>query len=67
MSDLSIFQVTVTSCNAEGTTDTNARYVRAEDFDQAIRKFLDTLSVQEGYFITDAHAEWFPEMEDIIE
>jgi hypothetical protein len=65
--DLSIFQVTVTAYDHEGTSDVQSRYVKAEDFPEAITKAMNAIPVKDGYFVIDAHAEWMPDLEDIIE
>jgi hypothetical protein len=73
MSDLSVFQVTVTSYPAEtdGKAHTDSRYVRAATFAEAIGKietdFFSKLKLPERHFVMDVHAEWMPDLEDIIE
>jgi hypothetical protein len=73
MSDLSVFEVTVvTDTNTnESTPHTHTRMVRAETFAEAISKieanFFEKLNLPADNYVTDCHAEWRPDLEDIIE
>lgn len=69
----SIFEVTVvTDANTnESTPRTHTRMVRAETFAEAIAKieadFFSKLELPADNYVTDVHAEWRPDLEDIIE
>jgi hypothetical protein len=73
MSDLSVFEVTVvTDANDnESKPRTHTRMVRAETFAEAIAKveadFFSKLELPANHYVTDVHAEWRPDLEDIIE
>jgi hypothetical protein len=73
MDDLSIFEVTVvTDANEnESKPETHTRMVRAATFAEAIAKieadFFSKLSLPANHYVTDVHAEWRPDLEDIIE
>jgi hypothetical protein len=73
MSDLSVFEVTVvTDANDnESKPETHTRMVRAATFFEAIGKieadFFSKLKLPENRYVTDVHAEWRPDLEDIIE
>jgi hypothetical protein len=73
MSDLSVFEVTVVSDGNENESKprTDSRIVRAATFAEAIGKieadFFSKLSLPANHYVTDVHAEWRPDLEDIIE
>lgn len=67
MSDLSIYQIKAVAQTVEGMPETISRYVRAENFAHAIEKALDNIQFPQDFFLTDVHAEWMPDLEDIIE
>jgi hypothetical protein len=72
MSDLSIFLVTGTCYNGvqeESTPLIFERYVAAETFADAIPKVeaLKPAPYPETHFLDSIHAEWKPDLEDIIQ
>jgi hypothetical protein len=69
----SIFEVTVVydANTNESKQQTHTRMVRAETFAEAIAKieagFFSKLELPADHYVTDVHAEWRPDLEDIIE
>jgi hypothetical protein len=69
----SIFEVTVvTDVNTnESTPQPRTRMVRADTFAEAIAKieadYFSKLELPAEHYVTDCHAEWRPDLEDIIE
>jgi hypothetical protein len=69
----SIYEVTVVydANTNEATPQTQTRMVRANTFAEAISKieadFFSKLELPAEHYVTDCHAEWRPDLEDIIE